>query len=59
LRNALVRRLGVFVVGLVLARFIPNRTARRFVMFAFAPAIVTFLLDRSRALRRPSIDAPS
>ena len=55
----LVRRLGIFVVGLVLARFIPNRMARRFVMFAFVPAIVTFLLDRSRGLRRPSIDAPS
>ena len=53
----LVRRLGIFVVGLVLARFIPNRTARRFVMFAFVPAIVTFLLDRSRAFRRPGIDA--
>jgi hypothetical protein len=59
LRNTLVRRLGVFVVGLILARFIPNRTARRFVMFAFVPAIVTFLLDRSRAFRRPGIDAPS
>jgi hypothetical protein len=58
-RNTLARRLGVFVVGLILARFIPNRTARRFVMFAFAPAIVTFLLDRSRAFRRPAIDAPS
>ena len=53
----MVRRLGVFVVGLVLARFIPNRTARRFVMLAFAPAIVTFLLERGRALRRPSIEA--
>lgn len=59
MRKTLARRLGVFVVGLILARFIPNRTARRFVMFAFAPAIVAFLLDRSRAFGRPSIDAPS
>jgi hypothetical protein len=53
----LLRRLGIFAIGLVLARFIPNRTARRFVMITFAPAIVAFLLERGRALRRPSIEA--
>jgi hypothetical protein len=52
-----VTRLGVAVAGLVLARFIPNRTARRFVILTLAPGIVTFLLERGRALRRPSSDA--
>jgi hypothetical protein len=53
----LVRRVAVFVAGLVLARFIPSRTARRFLILTIVPAIVAFVLERSRALRRPGGEA--
>jgi hypothetical protein len=45
-RGALLGRVGIFVTGLVLARFIPNRTARRFLLLTVAPAIVAFFLER-------------
>jgi hypothetical protein len=45
-RSTLLGRVGIFVTGLVLARFIPNRTARRFLLLTVAPAIVAFFLER-------------
>lgn len=53
MQERIVRRLGIFVVGLLLARFIPNRTARRLAMLTVVPAIVTVLLQRGRSFRRP------
>ena len=46
MRSTLVGRVGIFVTGLVLARFIPNRTARQFLLLTVAPATVAFLLER-------------
>ena len=54
MQERIVRRLGIFVAGLLLARFIPNRTARRLAMLTVVPVIVTFLLERGRSFRRPS-----
>jgi hypothetical protein len=53
----LVRRIAIVVAGLVLARFIPNRAARRFVILTIVPAIIAFLLERGRALRRPNAES--
>ena len=57
MQERIVRRLGIFVVGLLIARFIPNRTARRLAMLTIVPAIVTFLLQRGRSFRRPHPNA--
>ena len=46
MRGKLLSRIGIFVTGLILARFVPSRTARRFISLMFAPAIVTFFLER-------------
>jgi hypothetical protein len=45
-RSTLLGRVGILVTGLVVARFVPNRTARRFLLLTLAPAILAFLLER-------------
>jgi hypothetical protein len=56
-QDRIVRRLGIFALGLLLSRFIPNRTARRLAMLTIVPAIVTFLMQRGREFRRPRPNA--
>ena len=46
MRSTLLGRVVIFVTGLVLARFVPKRTARSFVLLTVAPAIVAFLFER-------------
>jgi hypothetical protein len=40
---------AIIVAGLVLARFIPSRRMRRFVILTIVPAAFAFLTERRRA----------
>jgi hypothetical protein len=48
MRRRALKRGGMFLAGLILARFIPSRRLRRVLLLTVVPAAVGFVLDRVR-----------